>query len=382
MNENNIFEEIAKLSFDNIDCTSLRVLRRLFIERASIITDKLLPCIEKSIQNEKFKNKVISEFNKIHNQEISFKCLSKMIKHDIKTTNVIGMLNNSYKLTHGNDGSLYLAKNYELFFISSILFDSYIHNIKTYNIITRKSSKRLQEIYKEIDINLNNYDTQFLKYNLLSLNENIIIINNTANHALKDHRLRYYLHISIPTRILSSIEELIKSDLISDISFRIDDITDSIYMTKAIETGSPLKLNISHLPSISKFYSNENYHDTFWVHHDPNKRSITFEELRDDFNISDDQVVTQIIHLEYIADDEIFFIKHLDHEYILYTLEQYEEKIKNPKTRGSEKIKSFKIDNSRIPFTQKINNEYFLYQVLDEYFVNNDLVSEYFQNCK
>ncbi|WJM81033.1 hypothetical protein [Pectobacterium brasiliense] len=378
----NIFEEIAKLSFDNIDCTSLGVLRRLFIERSPIIIDKLLPYIENSIQNEKFKSEVISAFNETHNKEISFNHLLQIIESNIKNSNIIDILNNSYKLTHSSDGSFYLAKNYELFFISSILFDSYIHNINIYNIIMRKSSKRLQEVYKEIDINLKEYDPQFLKYNLLSLNENIRIINNTASHALKDHRLRCYLHISTPTKTLSSIEELIKKGLVFDISFRIDDISDSIYMAKAIETGSPLKLDISQLPSISKFYSTKNYHDTFWVHHDPNKRSITFEELKDDFNISNDYVVTQIIHLEYINDDDIFFIKHLDHEYILYTLDEYDEKIKNPKTKGSDKIKSFKIDNSKIPFTQKINDEYFLFQVLDEHFMNSDLVSEYFQNCK
>ena len=75
------------------------------------------------------------------------------------------------------------------------------------------------------------------------------------------------------------------------------------------------------------------------------------------------------------------FINHLDHELIVYSLEEYDDKIKDIKGKGSKgKIKSFKIDESKIPFFYKSNKGYFLYQVLDAYFNHKDLLREYF--CK
>lgn len=62
------------------------------------------------------------------------------------------------------------------------------------------------------------------------------------------------------------------------------------------------------------------------MRHDIEKQSLTFEETMEDFEVVNQDVVTQVIHLEYFV----------------------------------------------------LDDEYFLYQVLDTYLENKELISEYF----
>ncbi|EEW5296519.1 hypothetical protein D8K19_005218, partial [Escherichia coli] len=175
-------------------------------------------------------------------------------------------------------------------------------------------------------------------------------------------RIGAHFWIPVPRKLLTTLQALIDLELITNISFRIDNITDYIPFFEDMEVGSPLKLNVADLPSLSKFYSIDNYANSFWVHHDSRERSITFEELRDDFQMVNDDVITQVIHLEYFNLNNAFYIQHLDHELISYTLEQYEKKLSDSKIKGYKKTKSFKIDNAKIPFMFKNNNEFLLFQ--------------------
>lgn len=63
------------------------------------------------------------------------------------------------------------------------------------------------------------------------------------------------------------------------------------------------------------------------IQHDKDKQEITFEELMDDFILEEDSVVTQVIHLQYVRNDGQVFIQHLDHEFIFYSIEEYEQKL-------------------------------------------------------
>ena len=157
--------------------------------------------------------------------------------------------------------------------------------------------------------------------------------------------------------------------------------------------GEPFSLTNLGRVSINQLYSN-NYNDCLWVVIDSD--SITFEELCEEFDTIEDMIVSQVIHLEYEKLSDIVYITHLDHEYIFYTKLEYEERKKNYKQKGTaqERIKTFKIDNSRIPFDyqcklfikDELNNvstikeEQFLCYVLDSYFKHKDLLKEYF--CK
>ncbi len=166
--------------------------------------------------------------------------------------------------------------------------------------------------------------------------------------------------------------------MISEIAFRVDYISDYLLSLEEKEFGSPMRLDISSLPDLSKFYSTDNYKNNLWVRHDLRKQSLTFEELLENFEVADDNIVTQVIHLEYTSRDETFFITHLDHEFIIYTIEQYEERMSNAGEKGHRKVKTFKVDGSVIPFSLKVNGNIFLIQVLDAYFNNRDLIQEYF----
>ena len=99
--------------------------------------------------------------------------------------------------------------------------------------------------------------------------------------------------------------------------------------------------------------------------------------------------------MQYIYEDEDVFITHLDHEYVFYTVEEYEKRLVDVTQKGEAKtrMKSFKIDRSRIPFNYRceiqrkdmkgnalpIETEQFLCYVLETYFKHKDLLREYFE---
>lgn len=79
-----------------------------------------------------------------------------------------------------------------------------------------------------------------------------------------------------------------------------------------------------------------------------------------------------------------------------YTIDEYENRMSNATQKGTAKtrMKSFKIDNSRIPFDYRCEvlrkdengndlpqkDEQLLCYVLESYFKHKDLLKEYFQN--
>ena len=199
-----------------------------------------------------------------------------------------------------------------------------------------------------------------------------------------------FLKIQRPLAMLFG--ELIKRNYITDIAFRADDfyIYDgenhlSVIM-EAVETGRVFSLNVNSLPKLSKLYS-EQYEDSLWIIHDGN--DLTFEELCEDMHIENNAILTQMIHMQIDGN----CITHLDHEYIFYDLDEYEKRLSNYRIKGQaqKRIKTFKIDRSRIPLDFPCNilrmNETgrekivvpFIYFVLNAYFEHKDLLSEYFQ---
>lgn len=376
MEINHYFEEVNKLSLDKSKWCSLGTFYRAFIERSLVLTKDLFPFIERSLQKIDFQLDITSIYNLRHNTKINYHDLSKVINYNLN--HMFDILSNSYKNVHGSQDDTYITSNYKYYYIGSLLFDVYMVKQAASNTINMQLAGVIEEKYKNIDIDLNRVDSQFRKYKLLSLNKNIVIRNSKNSQTIKDNRLCVHFWIPVPRKLLFSFQELIQSGMISEISFRIDKITECTPLLEAMEQGSPLNLKVDNLAPLSKFYSKDNYADTFWVHHDSQKKSITFEELLDDFHIVNDDIITQVIHLEYYNLDNEFYIQHLDHELISYTLEQYKNKLEDSKIKGYKKTKSFKIDNASIPFMYKSNGEFLLLQVLDSYFKNSELVSEYF----
>lgn len=149
--------------------------------------------------------------------------------------------------------------------------------------------------------------------------------------------------------------------------------------------------------SVTKLYS-EDMNNTFWVKTD--HENITFEELCSEENQYEDSVITQVIHIQYKNSDSGMIITHIDHEFVFYSKEKYAERKNNAKIKGNNqpRLKSFKIDNARIPLDMLCEHKYgvqdkkteeykilveyipFIIYILKEYFTHLELIDEYFDN--
>lgn len=406
------FEILEQLPLEKSELCMFGKLCRSFLERDAVFTRYLASEFECAIQKPSLQEKIITIYrDDLENQkqriiqEITcrlpykntldfyapqlLRIVQKLKIHtysdlvrDIEKENEefpgnIEILTNKYKIIHGSIDVDYIKNNYITYYMCSILYNSYKFKKSRVDLLNFKYADVLASEYNKIEIDIASIDQQFSKYKLLTLNQNIKIYNDKDSQTLKDSRINKYLWISVPRKLLLSIEDLISSASIKEIAFRIDYISDSVPVMEEMEFGSKLSISLEKLPEISKFYSKENYENKLWIHHDATKSSLTFEELLEDFEIVHDSIV----HIEYKkAKNEQYMISHLDHEYIIYSQDEYFEKLENPRKKGSRKVKTFKIDNSTIPFHGKINGDYFLFQVLDAYFRNKDLINEYFAN--
>ena len=243
-------------------------------------------------------------------------------------------------------------------------------------------------IYDEIDIDLRIQDIQYQKYSLLTFDPNHMwIYSDERNSTIVDNRLNDYKYLltTIPDKLLSTIEQLITENLVGEVSFSIEAAAYGIITMEELNYGSIYNENLSLLPNTSLLYSEDNYQDQLWIHHDENKQSISFEEIKDDFEIvKNGDIKTQLVHLVYFQEDGNYYIEHIDHEFIFYKYDEYIDKEKKPRQKGYAKEKTFKIDNARIPFNYSTSDDnenqvFFIRQVLDVFFTKKELIAEYFQ---
>lgn len=411
---NNFFDEINNLALEKSEFCMLGRFCRAFLEKDPIITQKIFPHIGESARCQIFQSKVMRIYTENYENEkkrllreiedrssnpsaVAFYAPQlELVNKKLTVTTYQGLLediensiiefpdtleiyNNAFRNIHGIYDKDYIRSNYWNYYVSSLLYSKNEALRGRMELLNLKYSSIVVDEYLKIGIDIKNEDLQFSKYSLLKLNSNISIYNDKDSQTIKDSRIDKYFWIDAPRKMLSTIEDLIDKEFISDISFRVDYVSDFLPAMEEMEVGSPLKLKVSTLPELSKFYSAENYGDNLWVRHDTAKSSLTFEELVEDFEIVGNDVVTQVVHLEYRKSNEEFLITHLDHEFIIYTLDAYESRLSNQDEKGHRKVKTFKIDNSNIPFYFKKGSEYFLLQVLDAYFKNKGLISEYFE---
>lgn len=203
---------------------------------------------------------------------------------------------------------------------------------------------------------------------------------------------------NIPLHLLKKLSEMMSKGMVSDLAVRLlnepgyKGKMSCEYLAEALERGKQFDFVNLGSYSVSKLYSTK-YEDCLWVVIDP--ENIIFEELCEDFETFEDMVVTQVVHLQYKNLAGEICITHLDHEYIFYTLDEYGKRMRDVTQKGTAKqrMKSFKIDNSKIPFDFRceisrkdedgndlpVEKEQFLCYVLECYFKHKDLLSEYFQ---
>ncbi len=263
-----------------------------------------------------------------------------------------------------------------------IYYNEYVSNKNKEDILNNKSNEELYGLYKNIGIDLKE-NNEFFKHNLLQLDKYIYVYCDKDNQLLLDDRIDKGFSILFGKRVLLEALEymFIEEKIIGSLAFRVDSILEKQFLLlEERDFGSSLTNNIKSLPEVSKFYDIDNPENGFWAFVDDKRPQISFEELCGDFDTLGDNVVTQLVHLEYEKKGDSYFIEHIDHEYIVYSLEEYEERLRNNKAKGHRKVKTFKINGAKIPFNYKYKDEFFLYIVLISFFTNKELIKEYFED--
>ncbi|WGO94194.1 hypothetical protein QCD61_03685 [Pseudomonas viciae] len=294
---------------------------------------------------------------------------------------VIEILINEYEyLNDGADsGADYVSEHYEIYRIGSFLYEQSLKKVGLFDRFEQREKSRLEAIYREQGVELSTTDAQFSKYGLLSFRDGFRIDNDKDSQVIIDEHLGRHYGIEVPRNVLAAIEYAMAKGWVKDIAFNICSIGDGSRLSmEDLEYGSLFSFDALHLPEFSKLYEAECYENSLWIKVDKSKSSMTFEELCADFPELDGNVITQLVHLEVsmVAGQPV--ISHIDHEFILYDLESYADRLDKPKIKGKRKVKTFKIDNAEIPFDFIFRDRLFLYQVLDSYFSHKSLIREYF----
>lgn len=244
-----------------------------------------------------------------------------------------------------------------------------------------------------------NKPSQFEKYGLVPIKNGIELMCLNPPRIFDCKKDKTLFIKNMPLYLCDKVQQLIENGCITDIAVRVknnciyDGKVSHEIILEEIERGKLFSLSDLGTLQTTKLYS-KNYEDSLWIVVE--SKDITFEELCQDFIVSGNEIITQVVHLQYEKSEKGVFITHLDHEYIFYTVDEFEERGKNPNQKGSAKtrMKSFKIDNSHIPFDLKYEvvwkdtegNEVspvlvpFICFVLDTYFQHKDLLLEYFQS--
>jgi hypothetical protein len=263
-----------------------------------------------------------------------------------------------------------LDKNYRTLYKFMQIWNYY--DVNKLNQQLETDVQAVDDLYKHFDIDINT-DKQFLKYQLVSARK----YNNNPPQ-IYDDRLRAVIFLkNVPVATMEFFKK--NSKYIVDIAFQIDPLL--IIMNETIvslsmehlEIGKAFDLEDLGFPSLDKLYD-DTYNNILWVKKEID--SITFEEILDDFIYDQNNIITQVLHFRFIKENGNIYIVHMDHEYILYDIESYELK-KRKNILGKNKIKTFKIDNSKIPFFFN-NGENIFYHLLNIYFKNLNLIKEYF----
>lgn len=272
--------------------------------------------------------------------------------------------------------------NFCLLCVTELLFERTKNNI--YKRFPEKKGSELERYYDSKGVDLNKLDQQYEGYGLLSLSDRFeLSISNVPK--LKDRELDTRIFLNHAHESILELLNLLKRQgfiknlaLLPDYSIAGDNTQDYAYTMEELQFGKIFSFtDLAGVP-LTKLYDIENQDDSLWINID--NSNITFEELLDGWDTDNDSIVTQVVHLQYVEEDGDAYVKHIDHEYIFYTPDEYEVRLKNARQKGSSRprVKTFKADDSRIPMYLE-DGSFFLYRVLSEYFRKTDLLREYFE---
>lgn len=263
----------------------------------------------------------------------------------------------------------------------------------------------IYQYYKAAEVDLLETDSQYRKYNLYSVTEASELLIGIPNR-IQDVQLQVQLLIEhTPSYVLTLFERLRSEGLIKDLALLTsDDVLirtnqkifvslgfqripqplnmenlrrqpDGVVVSTVIRTRGLTADSTAVLPSVSKFYR-PGSEDKAWCSVTDN--SMTFEEIAHIPELLEDCAVTRMIHLEYFVKDGRFFVSHIDHEFIFYTLEEFDLRANDPYQKGNarKRLKTFKIDQSAVPFILD-DGTLFVHTLIDACFEKPYLLMDY-----
>lgn len=253
-----------------------------------------------------------------------------------------------------------------------------------------KSTKRfavpknntLEQTYLSKGINLEEVDLQYSKHKLLTIDENFTVSDSNISKVYDNRIGGYVLIDQISCELMKFLNGLMNKGLIGVIALRPNysvfgiGISDLSIALEELERGKVFSFENLGAPSVTKLYSKS--YDILWISID--KQNITFEEIVQDFDVYRNSIVTQVVHLEYVTNENSEqIITHIDHEYIFYTEDEFMERQTNNRQKGNarKRYKTFKIDKSKIPFV--VDEMCVLYYIIGNLFKEKELLEEYFK---
>lgn len=255
-----------------------------------------------------------------------------------------------------------------------------------------KYNKDIEDFLKSKNIDLKE-EKEYLKYGLIEVCEYEDILLNTMPLYIKKNfdALSFYI---IPDenigKFMCIVKKAMENGEIKTLAIRPEECR-SIFdecrtlSYEALEYGKefdPMLLEEStEKYFVSKFYDDNYYKDSLWIKIDTNKKEMTFEEIIPSKEEFFEFKVTQVIHLKYFFEDDNCYIKHIDHEFISYTPDEYDKRMSKIEIKGI-KTKTIKIDDSKIPFVKKGRIQPFLIYFLECFFIKDKLIEEYFKKDK
>lgn len=271
-------------------------------------------------------------------------------------------------------------KTYYLCFTVAELLFSHLSKRSESRFVNPRDSLFAHE-YASQGIDLFKCDDQFNTYGLITVVDEIEFSDLRPLEPF-DGRVDKLVRLDASAPVVWELVSLKAAGYIGTLSFRprfnvgLRSVPSASISLENFEQGRVFDLSRLDTPALDKLYS-ETY-DTLWVNIGASE--ITFEEILSEIVIEGDYFVTQVVHLQHSMKDGSPVINHIDHEYIYYTLEEYEARQFNQRQKGTgrPRIKTFKVDRACIPFTLP-DGRWFLYLVLENHFKNIGLVKEYFE---
>ncbi|RVU37005.1 hypothetical protein EOE67_11885 [Rheinheimera riviphila] len=393
---NDLENESLKRIFegDFFDIGGVTILCQKFVENNEVLIRKVLPFFKNFLENEDNQRLLLFVKKESINNELSvlYQKLEKQpgkyyeyqIEHKEKELSMLSIKSlrkdafsifdevlSEIESIKDNPDTL-TAENYFYFSALDILYEKFKCDkaVERKYTKTNKHDNKLYKYYASLDINIISEDRQFHKYDLLSIDDyEQLVIGFPSRIFDKENNVQFLL--DIPERLLSVFRALMDSSEIKQISFLVEsevffETSEQIFILLGNERPEepvnlesfrndmrdnsvtrhvikkPEEKGVFPLYISAGFFIENN--DRSWYFID--KSNIYLEEIIDDYEVLDDCVVTQLIHVEYYTSDSGIFISHIDHEYIFYSYDEFDKRQKDFSQKGSarKRIKTFKID--------------------------------------